>query len=91
VTGAAGTRPDDLSRRRRVLLVTMTVLRFRYPESAEPAMVRLLRGWLGILETVAMKMTGQRANAIFKRYAIVDEGMLWEAEDELAALASGGK
>jgi integrase len=41
----------------------------------------------GIPETVAMKMTGHLTNAVFKRYAIVDEGMLREAGDKLAASA----
>jgi integrase len=39
----------------------------------------------GIPETVAMKMTGHRTNAVFKRYAIVDEGMLREAGEKLVA------
>jgi len=47
VTGAARASHDDLLRRQRVLLVALTVLRFRYPEGEEPEMVRLLRGWLG--------------------------------------------
>ena len=37
---------DDLLRRRRILLVMLTTLAFRYPPGAEPELVRLLRGWL---------------------------------------------
>jgi hypothetical protein len=45
----------------------------------------------GIPETTAMEMTGHRTRAVFKRYAIVDEGMLREAGEKLvAARASGG-
>lgn len=45
----------------------------------------------GIPETIAMRMTGHRTNAVFKRYAIVDEGMLREAGEKLtAALAARG-
>jgi integrase len=39
----------------------------------------------GIPETVAMKLTGHRTRAIFQRYAIVEEGMLREAGERLAA------
>jgi integrase len=42
----------------------------------------------GIPETVAMEMTGHRTRAVFKRYTIVDEGMLREAAEKLAALAA---
>ncbi len=39
----------------------------------------------GIPETTAMAMTGHRTREVFKRYAIVDEGMLREAGAKLAA------
>jgi hypothetical protein len=39
----------------------------------------------GLAESVAMKMTGHKTNAIFKRYAIVDESLLREGGEKLAA------
>ncbi|HLE44379.1 MAG TPA: site-specific integrase, partial [Methylomirabilota bacterium] len=45
----------------------------------------------GIPETVAMKMTGHRTNAVFKRYTIVDEGMLREAGEKLVAAMVAGE
>jgi integrase len=42
----------------------------------------------GIPETTAMAMTGHRTREVFKRYAIVDEGMLREAGAKLAAAAA---
>jgi len=39
----------------------------------------------GIPETVSMKLTGHRTRAVFQRYAIVEEGMLQEAGEKLAA------
>ena len=44
----------------------------------------------GIPETVAMKLTGHRTRAVFQRYAIVEEGMLREAGERLAARARPG-
>ena len=35
-----------------------------------------------------MHLTGHRTREVFKRYAIVDEGMLSEAGEKLAAMAA---
>ena len=40
----------------------------------------------GVPETVAMKVTGHLTPSVFRRYAIVDEGMLKEAGAKLSAL-----
>ena len=49
---AAGVRPDDQRQRRRLFLVTLTALQFRYLSGAEPELIswltRLLGGWPGI-------------------------------------------
>lgn len=42
----------------------------------------------GVPETTAMVLTGHRTREVFKRYAIVDEGMLKEAGAKLAAAAT---
>ena len=40
----------------------------------------------GIPRSAAMKMTGHRTVAVYRRYGIVDEGMMREASDKVAAL-----
>jgi hypothetical protein len=45
----------------------------------------------GIPEVVAMKLTGHLTNAVLKRYAIVDEAMLHEAGERLAASSKVGR
>jgi len=39
----------------------------------------------GVPRSVAMKMVGHRTEAIYRRYAIVDEIMLREAAEKLAS------
>jgi DNA/RNA endonuclease G (NUC1) len=39
--------PSELRHRRRILLVTLTTLSWRYPPGGEPELVRGLRAWLG--------------------------------------------
>lgn len=43
----------------------------------------------GIPRSVAMKMVGHRTESIYRRYAIVDEGMLREAAEKLARAELG--
>jgi hypothetical protein len=86
VTGAARASHDDLLRRRRLLLVTLTVLRFRYPEGAEPELVRLLRGWLGGWPGIGRITTGMARHGFdlqLTRYG--DEG--WRATFFAAGVA----
>jgi integrase len=40
----------------------------------------------GVPRTAAMKMVGHKTESIYRRYAIVDEGMIREAADKLTAL-----
>ena len=40
----------------------------------------------GVLEPVAMKLTGHLTPSVFKRYAIVDESMLRAGAEKLSAL-----
>jgi hypothetical protein len=40
----------------------------------------------GIPRSAAMKITGHQTETVYRRYAIVDEGMMLEAGDKLAAL-----
>jgi hypothetical protein len=40
----------------------------------------------GIARSAAMKMVGHKTEAIYRRYAIADEGMLREAAVKLSAL-----
>jgi len=43
----------------------------------------------GVPRSAAMKMVGHRTEAIYRRYAIVDEATLKESARKLDALASG--
>lgn len=43
----------------------------------------------GVSRSAAMKMTGHKTEAVYRRYAIVDETMLREGADKLAAYQSG--
>ena len=42
----------------------------------------------GVPRSAAMKMTGHKTESIYRRYAIVDETMLREAGDKIAAAAA---
>lgn len=42
----------------------------------------------GVPRSAAMKMTGHLTESVYRRYAIVDEGMLREAAEKLSALTS---
>jgi len=41
---------------------------------------------VGIPRSTAMRMVGHKTESIYRRYAIVDEAMLREAAEKLAAL-----
>lgn len=43
----------------------------------------------GVPRSAAMKMTGHLTETVYRRYAIVDEGMMREASEKLAALHAG--
>ncbi len=45
----------------------------------------------GVPRSVAMSMVGHRTEAIYRRYAIVDEAMLRDAATKLGALAAGDR
>jgi integrase len=55
----------------------------RFPHDFRRTAVRNLER-AGVPRSVAMKMIGHRTEAIYRRYAIVDEGMLREAAEKLA-------
>jgi hypothetical protein len=48
----------DLRRRRRILLVMLTTLSWRYQPGAEPELIRLLRGWLSGWPGIGRIVTG---------------------------------
>ena len=48
-------------------------------------MTRVWRGSAGISRSVAMKLTGHKTEAVYRRYAIVAESDLREAGTKLAA------
>jgi integrase len=43
----------------------------------------------GVPRSAAMKMTGHLTETVYRRYAIVDENMMREASEKLAALHAG--
>jgi len=45
----------------------------------------------GVPRSAAMKITGHKTETIYRRYAIVDEGMMREAAEKLSALHAGEK
>ncbi|HVN88222.1 MAG TPA: hypothetical protein VMT61_00255 [Candidatus Binataceae bacterium] len=45
----------------------------------------------GVSRSAAMRMTGHETESIYRRYAIVDETMLREGADKLAAYHSAAK
>jgi integrase len=45
----------------------------------------------GVPRSAAMKITGHKTETIYRRYAIVDEGMMRDAADKLAALHSSDR
>jgi hypothetical protein len=58
-------------------------------QPSTPSVADLIRA--GIPETVAMRLTGHRTRSVFQRYAIVEEGMLREAGEHLAAVRFAGE
>jgi integrase len=45
----------------------------------------------GVPRSAAMKMTGHRSESVYRRYAIVDEGMMRDAAAKLTALHASDK
>ena len=45
----------------------------------------------GVPRSAAMKMTGHKTESVYRRYAIVDEAMLRESAEKLAAFHEGQK
>jgi integrase len=45
----------------------------------------------GVPRSAAMKMTGHKTESVYRRYAIVDETMLRESAEKLAAFHSSNK
>jgi integrase len=45
----------------------------------------------GVPRSSSMKMTGHKTESVYRRYAIVDEAMLREGAEKLAAFQSGKK
>lgn len=45
----------------------------------------------GVPRSASMKMTGHKTESVYRRYAIVDEAMLREGAQKLAAFHAGGK
>ncbi len=53
----------------------------------KPEVINLERA--GVPRSVAMKMVGRKTEAIYRRYAIVDEAMLREGAEKLARAEQG--
>jgi hypothetical protein len=78
VIDAAGARPEDQRQRRRLFLVTLTALQFRYPPGAEPELIAWLSRWLGGWPGIGRITTGMARHGYdlqLTRYG--DEG--WRA------------
>ena len=65
-----------------VVKITPRVIPHDLRRSAARNMIRA-----GVPQLLAMKMGGWRTDSIFRRYAIVDEGMLREAAKKLSRLS----
>src|SRR5206468_10029026 len=55
----------------------------RVPHDLRRSAVRNLER-AGVPRSTAMRMVGHKTEAIYRRYAIVDEAMLWEGAEKLA-------
>jgi len=63
-----------------------------YPDRVAHDLRRTALGNLecaGVSRSAPMKMTGHKTEAVYRRYAIVDEAMLRERPEKLAAYQSG--
>jgi integrase len=77
--------PDGLATRREAAHVPG-----RIPHDLRRTAVRNLER-AGVPRSVAMKMVGHKTEAIYRRYAIVDEAMLREGAEKLARAEAAAK